>query len=137
MDGDLSAAMRISAAGMKVQGTRLRVIAENLANADSTSTKPGGDPYARKVVSFKDVLDKESGFQTVDIGKVSKDKSDFIRKYDPSHPAANAEGYVLMPNVNPLIETVDMQEAQRSYEANLNSVESAKAMTARTLDIIR
>lgn len=137
MDGDLNGAMRIAAAGMKVQGTRLRVIAENLANADSTSTRPGGDPYARKIVTFASVLDRETGLETVAVEKVTKDKSEFTRKYDPSHPAANDDGYVLLPNVSTLIETVDMQEAQRSYQANLNSVEAAKAMTLRTLDILR
>jgi flagellar basal-body rod protein FlgC len=133
---DLVRTMRISAAGMAAQGTRLRVIAENLANSDSTAQVPGGEPYRRKVVTFRSVFDQSVGASTVKIGRVSPAAGDFERKYDPSHPAADADGYVLVPNVNPLIETMDMREAQRSYQANLSVIEVAKSMLGRTLDLL-
>src|SRR4030095_9161261 len=119
---DLMESLMISAAGMKVQGDRLRVVAENLANADSVSEVPGGDPYRRKTISFKNALDKELGLETVHVKKVALDQSDFRMKYDPGNPAADAKGYVKLPNVNTLIEMTDMREAQRSYEANLTEI---------------
>ena len=127
----------LSAAGMKAQGERLRVIAENLANGDSTATTPGGDPYRRKVVTFQNVLDRELHMNLVEVDRVREDKSEFPLKYDPTHPAANKDGYVKMPNVNTLIEMMDMREAQRSYEANLNMIEVSKSMLSRTLDLLR
>ncbi len=127
----------ISAAGMRVQGQRLRVVAENLANADSVSEVPGGDPYRRKTISFKNALDKELGLETVQVGKVGIDPSDFRMKYEPGNPAADAKGYVKLPNVNSLIEMTDMREAQRSYEANLRAIEVARTMLQRTIDLIR
>lgn len=134
---DLDRAMMISAAGMKVQGARLKVIAENLANANSTGETPQDLPYRRKIVTFRNVLDREIGAETVRVGKVSVDRSDFQRRYDPAHPSADADGYVLYPNVNPLIEAVDMREAQRSYEANLNVIETSRTMLTRTIDLLR
>lgn len=127
----------LSAAGMKAQGERLRVIAENLANGDSTATTPGGDPYRRKVVTFQNVLDRELHMKLVGVDRVREDKSEFPLKYDPTHPGANKDGYVKMPNVNTLVEMMDMREAQRSYEANLNMIEVSKSMLARTLDLLR
>lgn len=127
----------LSAAGMKAQGERLRVIAENLANGDSAATVPGGDPYRRKVVTFQNVLDRELHMNLVGVDRVREDKSEFPLKYDPTHPGANKDGYVKMPNVNTLIEIMDMREAQRSYEANLNMIEVSKAMLSRTLDLLR
>ena len=127
----------LSAAGMKAQGERLRVIAENLANRDSAATVPGGDPYRRKVVTFQNVLDRELHMNLVGVDRVREDKSEFPLKYDPTHPGANKDGYVKMPNVNTLVEMMDMREAQRSYEANLNMIEVSKAMLSRTLDLLR
>jgi flagellar basal-body rod protein FlgC len=134
---DLMESLMISAAGMRVQGQRLRVVAENLANADSVSEVPGGDPYRRKTISFKNALDRELGLETVQVNKVGHDQSDFRMKYDPGNPAADAKGYVKLPNVNSLIEMTDMREAQRSYEANLRAIEVARTMLQRTIDLIR
>ncbi len=127
----------LSAAGMKAQGERLRIIAENLANSDSAATTPGGDPYSRKVVTFQNVLDRELNMKLVEVDRVREDKSEFPLKYDPTHPGADENGYVKMPNVNTLIEMMDMREAQRSYEANLNMIEVSKSMLTRTLDLLR
>jgi len=134
---ELKNAMKISASGMKAQGDRLKVIAENLANADSLGKTPGADPYRRKIVNFKTELDRATGAQMVQSQKPTKDKSDFELKYDPGHPAANADGYVKLPNVKSVIEMADMREAQRTYEANLNVVDSAKQMINRTVDLLR
>jgi flagellar basal-body rod protein FlgC len=134
---DLMESLMISAAGMRAQGQRLRVVAENLANADSISEAPGGDPYRRKTITFKNALDKELGLETVQVGKVGLDQSDFRMKYEPGNPAADAKGYVKLPNVNTLIEMTDMREAQRSYEANLRAIEVARTMLQRTIDLIR
>jgi flagellar basal-body rod protein FlgC len=134
---DLMESLMISAAGMRAQGQRLRVVAENLANADSVSEAPGGDPYRRKTISFKNLLDRELGMETVQVSKVGEDPSDFRMKYDPGNPAADAKGYVKLPNVNSLIEMSDMREAQRSYEANLRAIEVARSMLQRTIDLIR
>ena len=134
---DLMESLMISAAGMRAQGQRLRVVAENLANADSVSELPGGDPYRRKTISFKNQLDRELGMETVQVGKVGEDPSDFRMKYDPGNPAADTKGYVKLPNVNSLIEMSDMREAQRSYEANLRAIEVARSMLQRTIDLIR
>ena len=134
---DLMESLMISAAGMRAQGQRLRVVAENLANADSVAEVPGGDPYRRKTISFKNQLDRELGMETVQVGKVGEDPSDFRMKYDPGNPAADAKGYVKLPNVNSLIEMSDMREAQRSYEANLKAIEVARNMLQRTIDLIR
>ena len=134
---DLMESLMISAAGMRAQGQRLRVVAENLANADSVSEVPGGAPYRRKTISFKNQLDRELGMKTVQVSKVGEDPSDFRMKYDPGNPAADAKGYVKLPNVNSLIEMSDMREAQRSYEANLKAIEVARSMLQRTIDLIR
>ena len=134
---DLEKSIQISASGMKAQGTRLRVIAENIANAGSVAEQPGDDPYRRKMVIFKNVLDRELGARTVEVSRVREDMSDFRLRYDPAHPATNEEGYVRTPNVKSLVEMMDMREAQRSYEANLNLIESSKSMLARTLDLLR
>jgi flagellar basal-body rod protein FlgC len=127
----------LSAAGLKAQGDRLRVIAENLANSKSAADTPGGDPYQRRLVTFKNVLDRENGVNTVKVDRIRRDETDFPLKYDPTHPGANEQGYVKMPNVNSIVELMDMREAQRSYEANLNMIEVSKSMLARTLDLLR
>jgi len=134
---DLLRTLRISAAGMKAQGTRLRVVSENVANADSLPTQPGGMPYRRKVVTFRNELDRTIGVDTVRVNRVKTDQSEFQRRYDPSHPAADVDGYVLAPNVNSLVEMMDMREAQRSYEANLNVIKSSKTMLQSTIGLLR
>ncbi|VAX04766.1 Flagellar basal-body rod protein FlgC [hydrothermal vent metagenome] len=134
---DLSKAMMISAAGMKAQGTRMRVIAENIANAKSVALSPGSDPYRRKVVTFSNEVDRELGFSRVKVNKVTHDQSDFGMRFEPGHPAADENGYIKTPNVNGLIEAMDMKQSQRSYEANLNSIEVSKKMMMRTLDLLR
>ena len=133
---DLFDAMAQAAHGMKAQGVRMRVISENLANAETTGTEEGEAPYQRKVITFKNVLDRTSGRKQVEVNSIIPDRSDFIMKYDPNHPAANKDGYVKMPNVNPLLEMMDMREAQRSYEANLGVIDIAKGMLMRTLDLL-
>ena len=134
---DLYKSMAVSASGMKAQGTRLKTIAENLANANTTAETPGDLPYRRKVVMFQNTLDRQMGVDLVRVAKGDVDKKDFERRYDPSHPSADADGYVLLPNVNSVVEAMDMREAQRSYEANLSAVDSARQMLMRTIDILR
>ena len=134
---DLRDSLTVAAAGMKVQGTRIKVIAENMANSDSTAETPNDLPYRRKVITFENAMDRQLGLEMVRVHKIDKDRSDFQRRYDPTHPSANAEGYVLFPNVNPLIETNDMREAQRSYEANLSVIEASKTLLMRTIEILR
>jgi len=127
----------IAASGMKAQGDRLRIIAENLANKDSAPKTKDAEPYRRKIVTFKNVLDRELDASLVKVDRVRKDESDLPLKYDPTNPAADEKGYVRMPNVNTLVELMDMREAQRSYEANLNMIEVSKSMLTRTLDLLR
>lgn len=134
---ELKNVQRIALSGMKAQSERLRVISENLANVDSTAQTPDGTPYRRKTVSFKSELDKATGANKVVVDKVRPDQSEFQRRYDPKHPAADKDGYVLAPNVNPLIEMMDMREAQRSYEANLAVISSSKQLLSRTVDMLR
>jgi len=134
---DLQKSMMVGVSGMKAQAQRLRVISENLANADSAATSADGTPYRRKLITFKDEIDRQTGINGVKVDKVRPDTSDFVKKYDPRHPAADKDGYVMMPNVNPLIEMMDMREAQRSYEANMNVVSTSKAMLARTVDMLK
>lgn len=134
---DLDRALRISAAGMQAQSTRLRVVAENLANRDSTGESAGADPYRRKTVTFRNRVDREIGAETVRVGRVGRATGDFPLRFDPSHPAADARGYVRMPNVDSLIETMDMREAQRSYAANLQVLEVTRGMLTRTIEALR
>ena len=137
MAGNLSVSADIAVSGMKAQSERLRIISENMANADSIGIRPGEDPYRRQVVTFKDYIDKETGAKMVKVDKVVPDESQFPLKYDPNHPAANAEGYVAMPNVNPLIEMMDLEEAQRSYDANLSMMQTAREMNSKVLDLLK
>ncbi|TAE33295.1 MAG: flagellar basal body rod protein FlgC [Alphaproteobacteria bacterium] len=134
---DLVNSMYIAASGMKAQSDRLRVVAQNMANVDTTGELPGSRPYARKVLSFKNHLDRDMDADMVEVNKYGVDKTPFPRKFDPGHPASDNDGYVLMPNVNPVIEMVDMKEARRAYEANLNMVEVSKSMLMRTVDLLR
>ena len=113
----------------------MRVIAENLANANSTSRTAGGDPYRRQIPVFKPT--NVQGAEGVQMLRVDPDQSDFKTEYDPGNPAADAKGYVKLPNVNSLVEALDMKEAQRAYEANLNVIETARSMESRTLDILK
>lgn len=134
---DLHASVDVSASGLHAQALRMRVIAENLANADSVARTPGGDPYRRKVATFRSHLDRTIGATKVQVASITTDKSQFGKVYQPGNPAADGAGYVQTPNVNGLIEMADMRAAQRSYQANLNAIEAARAMTARTLDLIK
>ncbi|MBN8542916.1 MAG: flagellar basal body rod protein FlgC [Alphaproteobacteria bacterium] len=135
---DLMDTMAISASGMKAQSDRLRVVSENIANAESVGTRPGEQPYRRKTITFENHLDRETGAQLVDTGKIGFDnRTNFQRRYDPSHPAADAQGYVEFPNVNPIAEMMDMREARRGYEANLNVIESSKSMLSQTMNLLR
>jgi len=134
---DIIKTMRISGSGMQVQGARLRVISQNIANADSLAQQPGGSPYRRKTITFKSVFNDSLGLDTVRVNKVTPDRSAFGKRFDPNHPAADVDGYVLTPNVNMLIEMTDMREAQRSYEANLSLIKSSKAMLNSTIDVLR
>jgi flagellar basal-body rod protein FlgC len=115
----------------------MRVISENIANADSTPMKPGADPYRRKLPTFVSEFKRELGVQTVQMGRIQPDTSDFRLKYEPGHPAADANGNVKYPNVNSLVELTDMREAQRSYEANVNLITATRRMIARTIDILK
>ncbi len=133
---DLTKILHTSAAGMHVQGERMRIVAENLANAGSAANTPDAEPYRRKLITFSNELDRQLGVRLVEVENVSFDQSEFGRKYDPGHPGANDQGYVLTPNVNSLIEMTDMREAQRGYEANLSIISVAKDMLKRTIDIL-
>lgn len=134
---DITRTFRISAAGMQTQGARLRVIAENIANADSQPTDPGDLPYRRRIVSFRNALDRAVGAELVRVKRIGEDPSPFPRRYDPGHPAADDGGYVLESNVATMIEMTDMREAQRSYEANLNVIKATKAMVQETIEVLR
>jgi len=137
MTDNLFKAMSISAAGMKAQGTRLRVISENVANAGSLAQDPSQLPYQRKVVTFKNELDRSTGLSRVRVDKITTDSSEFGKQFDPNHPAADENGYVLTPNVNTLLEMTDMREAQRSYEANISVIKASRSMLQSTIDVLR
>lgn len=134
---DFLSSIRIAATGLHAQTARMRIIAENLANADSAGKTPGEDPYRRKIPTFTSTLDQELGGDVVKIGRIAYDQSDFNERFEPGHPAADANGYVKYPNVNTLIETMDMRQAQRSYEANLNVVTVTRQMLGSTLDVLK
>jgi flagellar basal-body rod protein FlgC len=134
---DLDRALRISAAGMQAQSIRLRVVAENLANRDSTGQSPGADPYRRKTVTFGSRLDRAQGTRTVEVRRIGTAPGEFPQLHDPSHPAADARGYVKQPNVDSLVEMMDMREAQRSYSANLSVLEATRGMLTRTIEALR
>ncbi|WP_418608908.1 flagellar basal body rod protein FlgC [Gluconobacter cerinus] len=134
---NLSNTIGISASGMDAQAQRLRIVAENLANQDTTGSTPGADPYRRKTITFAEHVDNDTDRSTVDVQEIGRDMSDFQTKYDPSHPAANAKGYVKISNVDSMVEMMDMREAERSYEANLNTMQSTRTMLSRTLDLLK
>lgn len=138
MSSDILNAMQISAHGMRAQGARIRVITENVANADTTGKTPGADPYRRQTISFKNELDKEMGVNFVEVDDIGRDmKTPFTLKFMPDHPAADGEGFVKMPNVNTILEIMDIREAQRSYEANLGMIEQSRTMISRTIELLR
>jgi flagellar basal-body rod protein FlgC len=134
---DILKAMKLAGAGMRAQETRMRVVAENLANADTAPEKSGGEPYRRKMVTFKNTLDRTMGVHKVKVSGITTDPTQFERKYDPGHPAADERGYVKLPNVKTMIEMMDMKQAQRSFEANLSVIQSAKSMLQKTIDLLR
>lgn len=134
---DFLKSMSIAASGLRAQSGRMRVISENIANADSTAQTPGGNPYRRKVPTFSSELDRSLDAKVMSLGRIRPDASDFKLKYEPGHPAADANGNVKYPNVNSLVEMTDLREAQRSYEANLNIVSATRRMIQRTLDILK
>jgi flagellar basal-body rod protein FlgC len=134
---DFARSMGIATSGLRAQAGRMRVISENIANADSTAQSAGGEPYRRKVPTFSSALDRTLDANTVTLGKIRPDPSAFRVKHDPGNPAADAAGNVKFPNVNPLIEMTDMRDAQRSYEANLNIISATRRMIQRTLDILK
>jgi flagellar basal-body rod protein FlgC len=134
---ELIQSMKLAAAGLKAQSGRMRVITENIANSESTAGSPDQDPYRRKIPTFQQVFDREIGATVVKTGKIKLDQTDFGKRYEPGHPAADNRGYVKTPNVNTLVESMDLRQAQRSYEANLNVISATRRMLARTLDILR
>ncbi len=137
MSSDLMSAMGAAATGLRAQSVRIRISAENLANADSTANTPGGDPYRRKAPVFRAYYDREIGADTVKVQGSRLDMSPFELKYDPSHPGANADGYVKLSNVSSLTEMADLREAQRAYEANLNVIESSRAMMLGVVSLLK
>jgi flagellar basal-body rod protein FlgC len=134
---DLATSMIIAASGMRAQSGRMRIIAENIANANSTAATADGEPYRRKVATIKSEFNRELGASMVESGKPMDDTTDFRRQYDPGNPAADKQGFVKMPNVNPLVEIMDMREAQRSYEADLDVMSATKSMLSRTVDLLK
>jgi flagellar basal-body rod protein FlgC len=133
---DFSTSMAVSASAMRTQSERMKVIAENIANADSTSSTPGGDPYRRKISTVTNSFDRELGANLVQSGRPLEDKSEFRSQYDPGNPTADKQGYVKLPNVDSLVEILDMREAQRSYEADLTVMDTTKQMLSRTVDLL-
>jgi flagellar basal-body rod protein FlgC len=134
---DFSKSMAVAASGMRAQTERMKIIAENIANANSTSPTPGGDPYRRKVATIKSEFDRELGATLVSSGNPVADRKEFRTRYDPGNPNADAQGYVKLPNVDSLVEIMDMREAQRSYEADLTVMDSTKQMLAKTVDLLK
>ncbi len=134
---DFIKSIAIASTGMRAQTGRMRIISENIANADSTAQTAGGDPYRRRIVTFRSQLDRELGADVVVLGRVESDNSDFRVRHEPDNPAADAKGDVKYPNVNALVEMTDLRDAQRSYEANLNVITATRRMLQRTLDILK
>jgi flagellar basal-body rod protein FlgC len=134
---DFLKSIAIATSGLRAQAGRIRIISENIANADSTAQQAGGEPFRRKVPTFHSELDRSLGTRLVTMGRVRTDPSEFRLKYEPGHPAADANGNVRYPNVNPLMEMTDMREAQRSYMANINVISATRRMIQRTLEILK
>jgi flagellar basal-body rod protein FlgC len=134
---DFLKSISIAASGLRAQAGRMRIISENIANADSTAAGPTGDPYRRKIPTFKSEMDRALDARVVEMGRVATDQTAFRSKYEPGHPAADANGNVKYPNVNSLIEMTDMRDAQRSYEANINVIGATRRMIQRTIEILK
>jgi flagellar basal-body rod protein FlgC len=137
MANDLNQALDVSATGMDAQTMRLRVIAENIANQDTTGSSPGADPYRRKTITFESAVDQAAGVDTVKVKNIGVDNSDLPLRYDPQNPAADAKGYVKLPNVNSFVEIMDMREAERSYSANLSVMQATRSMLNKTIDLLK
>ncbi|MCH2037439.1 MAG: flagellar basal body rod protein FlgC [Rickettsiales bacterium] len=137
MSGDLTDVMKIASSGLHVQSERLKIIAQNIANSESTASIPGGEPYRRKTITFAEELDRKLGVNVAVVSEISVDDSPFKQVFDPTHPAANDQGYVLFPNVTRTIESLDSDQAQRAYEANLRTIETTKSMLRQTLDLLQ
>ena len=133
----LIASMKVAASGLEAQSTRIRIVSENLANARSTGDTPGADPFRRKTVTFAAELDRATGASLVQVERLGEDEGEFTTEYDPGNPAANEQGVVKMPNVNMLVEMADMREANRSYEANLQSIKQSRDLISATIDLLR
>ena len=134
---DLTTSMVVAASGMRAQSDRMKIIAENIANASSTASTPNADPYRRKIATMQSEFDRHLGATMVEAGQPIDDQSEFRTQYDPGNPAADTRGYVKLPNVNPLIEIMDMREAQRSYEADLTVMDASKTMLSRTINLLK
>ena len=134
---DFFKTLSIAASGLRAQAGRMRIISENIANADSTASTAGGDPYRRKIPTFEAEYNRALGVETVELGKVQGDQSAFRVKFEPDHPTADQDDNVKYPNVNALVEMTDMREAQRSYEANINVISATRRMIQRTIDILK
>jgi flagellar basal-body rod protein FlgC len=134
---DFIKSIAIAASGLRAQAGRMRVISENIANADSTAPRADADPYRRKIPTFRSEVDRALDARVVSLGRVAPDRSEFRRKFDPGHPAADGSGHVKYPNVNSLVEMMDLREAQRSYEANVNVIGATRRMIQRTLEILK
>jgi flagellar basal-body rod protein FlgC len=137
MGNDLNQALDVSATGMDVQTTRLRVIAENIANQDTTGSSPGADPYRRKTITFESRMDRAAGVEAVRVKNIGVDGGELPLRYDPANPASNPQGYVKLPNVNTFIEVMDMREAERSYSANLSVMQATRSMLNKTIDLLK
>lgn len=133
---DLKNAITIAASGMKVQGERIKIVSENLVNANTLPSNPGEDPYQRKTITFKNMFDKAMQTNLVKVDKIDNDKAEFGQKYEPYHPAADENGYVQTPNVNVFVEMMDIRDAQRSYEANLKIIEASRDMIESTINLL-
>ncbi len=134
---DFLKSIAIAASGMRAQAGRMRIISENIANSESTASSPGGDPYRRRIVTFRDEVNRELDVHMVKLGQVQTDTSAFRTRHEPDNPMADAKGEVKYPNVNPLVEITDFRDAQRSYEANINVISSTRRMFQRTIDILK
>jgi len=137
MANEVTDIFAISGSALKAQSQRMKIIAENVANANTTPSSPGQRPYQRQVITFKKEFDKALGAYKVKVDGVRADNSEFVKKFDPSHPAADAQGYIMQPNVNPLIETMDMSEASRSYQANLDVIAASRSMVLKTIGMLQ
>lgn len=133
----LKSILTVAASGMQAQGERLKVVSENVANAQSTGATPGADPYRRKTVTFQEMVDRDTGTSGVAVAEVGRDETEFQLRYDPAHPAADTDGFVKVSNVNTILEMANMREASRSYQANLNMFETGRSMRSQLLDLLK